>query len=311
MDSLNKFQPGYNIWLSKLKITFEATEKVELPQYKGATFRGSMGHAFRQLVCTFPGKKCEQCMRTESCLFAEMYCRQLPVKHPAFGKFTSPPRPYIINPMPSTETNFPAGNRFWFELILIGSIIKPLSTLLPLLFSRMGENGIGRGRGRFVPSSLEHADNMGNYSPMPAVGTPGILQLSALKPELSTETVSLFFETPVRFLSGRKPLTDAPSFDRLVSNLSLRLALLASVYCNEEFNAGPETDNPNESVRIEKHDLKWVNWQHYSGTKNLTMKFDGFTGEITYCGEIRKWDWLLSAGEIVHTGSTATFGLGK
>lgn len=296
---------------TRLLITFEAIDFIELPPYKGATFRGSMGHSFRRLVCKYPGLACEKCKLQCDCLFALMYSKPLEREHPAFGRFTLPPRPYIINPMPGNETQFPEGSRFWFELILIGDVVQHLVPVLPAVFLQMGEGGIGKGRGRFRPVSLQHANVTGQFELLPAIGKPHTLNFADMSIKPLNDSVTLRFENPLRLLSGQKPMQEPPEFERLIGNLAMRMALLANIYCQAPWLDYEQVQTTVGEVTIANHNLQWVNWQHFSGTKKLNMYFDGHTGTITYTGNLASWSTLLAAGEKLHAGSTATFGLGK
>lgn len=86
---------------------------------------------------------------------------------------------------------------------------------------------------------------------------------------------------------------------------------MATVYCGASWVDLMSFARDAEKVSINAHKLEWVNWQRYSGTKNMHMKFDGHTGFIEYYGEINNWLPLIQAGETLHAGATATFGLGK
>jgi CRISPR/Cas system endoribonuclease Cas6 (RAMP superfamily) len=41
------------------------------------------------------------------------------------------------------------------------------------------------------------------------------------------------------------------------------------------------------------------------------MKLGGFTGQITYSGEIQEFIPYIKLGEIIHIGKNTSFGLGK
>jgi hypothetical protein len=299
------------ITYTKLLITFEAIDNVELPPYKGATFRGSLGHAFRRLVCTYPGLACEKCRLKRDCLFALMYSKPLASEHPAFGRFTLPPRPYIINPMSGNETKFLPGSQFWFELILIGDAVKKLLPVLPAVFNAMGEGGIGKGRGRFRPVSLQHSNINGVFEPLPAIGQPHTLQLFSKDTEPFGKSLTLRFDNPLRLLSDRKPMKEPPEFNRIIGNLAMRMTLLANVYCGSSWLDYTQIEELESEYKIINHNLEWVDWRHFSGTKKINMNFDGHIGSISYGGEFGQWTALIRAGEILHAGSTATFGLGK
>ena len=300
-----------SITYSCFKITFEATDEVILPKYKGAVYRGCMGNSFKQILCHRPGKRCEGCKMADGCLFATMYSKPLHPDHPAFGRYTLPPRPYIIEPLPDDENVFLPGKRFGFDLVVIGKMALELAPLLPRLLVQMGETGIGRGRGRFRPVELTQLNRKGEYEPFPLFGDPATLHLTDIETKSQNGSVTLSFENPLRLLSGKKPVADPPDFDRLTNNLVFRTVMMANLYCGAPWFDTETIKQSAGDVEISGHNLEWVNWRHFSGTKQIGMNFDGHTGTITYKGNLSPWARLLTAGEILHAGSTATFGLGK
>jgi hypothetical protein len=175
----------------------------------------------------------------------------------------------------------------------------------------MGEAGVGQRRGKFKPVSLLQADSTGVFKPLPAIGNPEILTLPAVSEAGLTQQITLEFLTPLRLLSGGKPMRNPPAFTRLVASLAQHITALASVYGAAswiEFEA--ELQSAKE-IRVLSSSLRWIEWNHYSGTKKEQMSFDGHTGFITYHGNITEYMPLLAAGEVLHVGSTVTFGLGK
>jgi len=294
----------------KIRITFEAIEPVYLAEYKGSVFRGCMGEAFRREVCCFPGKKCEECNLQYECEFALMYETPLKPTHHLYGRYTHPPRPYIIIPMSGKNTVIDTGNEFYFDLFLIGSAIELLPTLITV-FDTMGEIGIGTKlskfkvvhKEQFIPTQGFQMLNMGEK---PVGITFNQLSFTSVGSSLSLE-----FQHPVRFLKANKPYKDPPPFTMLISNLARRMSLLAHIYCSAEWVNTDRIFNLDESVTIKSHQLEWKDWTRYSGTKEKNLYFDGNLGMITYQGDIAPWAKLLQIGTWLHTGSTATFGLGK
>ncbi|MEK7449285.1 MAG: hypothetical protein AAB019_07345 [Planctomycetota bacterium] len=49
--------------------TFRITPENEiiLPGYKGATFRGGFGYAFKKVVCSVRNKTCSECILKDKC----------------------------------------------------------------------------------------------------------------------------------------------------------------------------------------------------------------------------------------------------
>jgi hypothetical protein len=298
------------IYFCKLKVSFVAQEKVILPIYKGSTFRGCLDDAFRNEMNKCHGKNCEECKWLFTCPLAILYSTPLLAGHNLRGKFTHPPRPYLIVPMPGQQTIFEEGSEFWFDLILIGSVIKFLPLLISV-FLRMGLLGIGTGRGKFQPVKLEHFVPGQGYKELPSFAAPYSICFKNIEIPHLTNEVTLCFEHPVRILSDKKPVKNPPSFSTLIDSLARRASLLAYLYCGSVWVNTDRVFELNETVQILSNSMQWQNWERYSGRQNKYLSFDGNVDLITYKGSIAPWASLLTLGSWIQAASTTTFGLGK
>ena len=294
----------------KLKISFEALEDIYLSEYKGSAFRGCLGDAFRHEVCRYPKLKCERCKLQYDCKFAALFETPLRSGNHLYGKYTHPPRPYLIIPMPGKETCIAAGNEFYFEIVLIGNSIDLLPTLIRV-FQVMGELGIGSAFSKFKVTGIDHFSPETGYSPLKVYGLPTEISLAKLLVPTIGNSVKIEFQHPVRFLKAQKPFKNPPPFEMVIENLARRMALLAHLYCGTEWVDTNHAFDLEGKVNIQSHQLEWKDWTRYSGTKGKNMYFDGHLGEITYGGDLAPWTNLLHLGTWLHAGSTATFGLGK
>jgi CRISPR/Cas system endoribonuclease Cas6 (RAMP superfamily) len=66
-----------------------------------------------------------------------------------------------------------------------------------------------------------------------------------------------------------------------------------------------------EAVRTVQNDLRWVDWERYSARQDSRMKLGGFTGTVTFEGELDPFISLFQIGEHLHIGKATSFGLGK
>ncbi|MCM8786423.1 MAG: CRISPR system precrRNA processing endoribonuclease RAMP protein Cas6, partial [Candidatus Omnitrophica bacterium] len=57
--------------------------------------------------------------------------------------------------------------------------------------------------------------------------------------------------------------------------------------------------------------LTWHDWQRFSLRQKTFMKLGGFTGTITYKGNLKDFLPFIKIGEIIHIGKNTSFGLGK
>lgn len=296
----------------RVRILFEAVDPIVLPPYKGSAFRGCLGESLRIEVCSHRRLECEVCSERLECPFSQLFNSYVPNDHPHQRKYSKSPHPYIIDPLPGDQTDFAVGSRLGFDLTLIGRVIDHLPILLKT-FSRMGEMGIGKGRGRFKPVDLQILSARNGYMPLPYFGQPERLLLNSLTVKSAAREVSVQLENPLRLRENGNLVRTAPEFGFFVSRLANRLGLLAHFHCGASW-PGPELAALSipENIRIKTEKLLMVDWRRYSGTQDAKMNFDGLIGLITYEGEgINEWMPLLTMGSFLHAGSTATFGLGK
>lgn len=306
----------------RLLITFEADEDIILPRFtKGATFRGCLGDAFRKQVCKFDTMPpCEQCKIRFECPFFHLFSNELQKNHPGHGRYTKPPKSYIINPMPDNSAQFVKGSRFWFELILIGESAGIFLPYIPGLIRAMGETGIGQGHKKFHPVDLSFANQAGVFETLPAIGSPWIHELSNTLERSLHDKVTLRFETPLRLESNGNYVESIPEFDRFTKAMFQRLVLIAIIYCKMPwFDIEMERSKIETGITIRDHHLVWEKHKHFSSelrNSTGTVKMgkakwlNGYTGKITYTGNLEPWSALLWAGERMHVGSSATFGYG-
>jgi hypothetical protein len=301
-----------SITFIRIRVIFEAIEPIGLPEYKGSAFRGCLGESLRNQACTRPGLNCQKCKEQFVCPFSQLFNSYVPQEHEHQRKYPKSPHPYIIDPLAGTQTEFEPGETFGFDLTLIGSASKQLPLLLQT-FGKMGETGIGKGRGQFKPVGLQALNADLNYETLPYFAQPEILSIGKLPVKALDKRVTIDLENPLRLKENGKLLLSAPGFGLLVERLAQRTGLLAHFYCGAPWPE-PELDSIAEitNIPIEKSQLHEADWRRYSGTQDTTMNFDGLIGQITYRGEgINNWMPLLTLGSWLHVGSTATFGLGK
>jgi CRISPR-associated endoribonuclease Cas6 len=124
--------------------------------------------------------------------------------------------------------------------------------------------------------------------------------------------LKLNFLTPTRILyDGR--LTLNLEFHILIRNLLRRLSLLYYFHCNgdpSEWDFKGIIEMAKE-VKVKESNLRWYDWERYSGRQETRMKMGGFVGEITFDGNVEPFMPLIKAGEVLHVGKGTGFGLGK
>ena len=69
-------QAFFSLSFVPLRLCFEAREPLRLPPYKGSTFRGAFGVAFKRTVCIVRHRQCERCLIRTQCAISSYDTRQ-------------------------------------------------------------------------------------------------------------------------------------------------------------------------------------------------------------------------------------------
>ncbi len=186
-------------------------------------------------------------------------------------------------------------------------------------FEQMGKMGIGKrvngDRGRFVLKKVESADKTvySNRDQKLRLDHP-FDSMNLQKPESYPEEVrrlELTLVTPLRLKFQNELKAELP-FHLLVRAMLRRVSSLMNFYGQGEplLNYRGLVRQA-EDVEIARSDLKWLDWERYSGRQDQRMLMGGITGAISYKGELRPYLSLLHFCAEVHLGKQTSFGLGK
>lgn len=306
-----------NITYQHYRLTLRAEDQLLLPYYKGSTFRGAFGNAFRRIVCALRRQDCGACILKTSCIYAYVF-ETAPSRDTAImgmGKYTSIPHPFVIEPPLETDRIYEAGEEISFGLVLIGKAVDYVPYFV-YTFEEMGKTGIGKGRGKYLLIKAETATGP-VYSREDRTIRPQPAKMATIPEDFSFDAgnstpLTVNFLTPARISYGRD-LAVSPDFHILVRSLLRRLNLL-HYFHGEQREAGwnhKEIIAAAETVIMEKKSTRWWDWERYSARQQTRMKMGGLVGEASYQGNIEPFMPFLRAGEIFHIGKGTSFGLGK
>lgn len=310
-----------NINYLKTSFTIEAIDSLMLPYFKGSTFRGGFGNAFRRVVCALKKKDCKECLLKTRCIYAYIFETAPPEGTQIMGmaKYITIPHPFIIEPPEDTGKKFNPGEELAFSLILIGRAVEYLPYFI-YTFNELGRIGIGKGRGRYTLKTVKSQKGSGEirlYSAqdgaIKSVETEKLhIPEEYVFTDMAETQLTLNFITPVRMQHGRD-LTVVPEFYIVIKNLMRRLNLLYYFHCGKK---EAKWDHKNllqeaEKVIIKDNNLKWWDWERYSSRQDVRIKMGGLKGEITYTGNIAPFMPILMAGQVLHIGKGTSFGLGR
>jgi hypothetical protein len=288
-----------------------------LPPYKGSTFRGAFGTALKRVVCVLKRQECPDCMLKERCLYTCLFETRL-VSGNVVSRNSTHPHPFVLEPPPTDQTDWRAGDHLDCSLVLFGEINKSLPYLV-YAFEQMGKFGLGKRidgrRGRFAVESVStgkgeiyHAEN----GKLRAAGT-----WDELAPPAATEgsdeslRLQVDLQTPLRLKFENRLQAELP-FHLLVRAALRRVSSLFAAYGGGE----PGLDYKGlvqlaETVRIVQNGLRWIDWRRYSNRQEREMLMGGMIGMITYEGRLAEFLPLLETCSQLHIGKQTSFGLGK
>lgn len=321
-------------------------EPIILPSYKGSTLRGGFGNAFRRVVCALKKNDCDDCILKEKCVYSYVFETPPPSDTKIMRKYKSAPHPFVIEPPMEKKQGYTPKDEIKFGLTLIGRAIDYLPYFV-YTFGELGKMGIGKGRGKYALRTVktnptlkkggrgdfENEINEPIYSSDTKTlksFTPSSLSLSffpepenlnAPQPPLKIRggaegrgvmSLTLNFLTPARIIYDSHLTLDL-EFHMLIRQLLRRISLLGYFHCGIDMS---DVDfkgiiEKAKEVNVKQGKLKWHEWERYSARQDTRMNMGGFTGKISFEGDIEPFMPLIKAGEILHVGKGTGFGLGK
>jgi hypothetical protein len=203
---------------------------------------------------------------------------------------------------------------------LVGKAIDFLPYFIYTI-SEMGEQGLGRGRGKACLSNVyaigadssknliyQNQDKLLHSSYRPIT----LRDIIETIPENCPDSIlSLNFITPTRIKYQEKLVLEL-TFPILLRNLLRRLSLLAYFHCQLELKEVDFKGLIEESQRVvvKENRLTWYDWERYSQRQSRRMKLGGFVGQISFAGPWQKFFPYIVLGQWLHVGKGTSFGLG-
>lgn len=302
--------------LARYRFEWRVSTPLRLPDFAGSTLRGAFGHALRQLACMTHQKECGGCPLISTCPYPAIFSPPPPAEH-TLQKFSAIPVPYVIEPPECGSQFLVPGDKFTFNMVLIGNALKELPLII-LAWRRALARGIGAGDGTAELTGVFHCNDAGETAihrpDMGAISVhPQIIQLKTTEFKDSGSTrATLHFSTPLRLqLNGHALPPDKLNTRTLLMALVRRANLLAEFHGN-----GPLLENftpllaAAAEIRDEKR-LVWRDWTRYSSRQQQKMTLGGVVGEWVLEGSLGPFAHYLDIGQWLHVGKEAAFGLGR
>ncbi|MDX9819109.1 MAG: CRISPR system precrRNA processing endoribonuclease RAMP protein Cas6 [Desulfococcus multivorans] len=288
-----------------------------LPEYKGSTFRGVFGTAFKHAVCALKHPTCDDCPLRRHCLYTVVFETPLAVSPKSDLRVSATPHPFVLQPPKTRKQNFAQGDAFQFTLLLFGEVNAQFRYFFHA-FQEAGRTGIGkRINGRRPSFHIIDIHSGGQSIYVLETGLPtnenGVEWLTVTSGSTSekTDRVHLTLKSPLRFKFKNRIERDLP-FHLLVRAMLRRISSLFIAYADGE----PNLDYKGlleraEKVRTAKKHLFWHDWERYSNRQKQRMPMSGIAGDIVYEGELDEFMPFIDICSKLNIGKNTAFGLGK
>ncbi|MEJ5299526.1 MAG: CRISPR system precrRNA processing endoribonuclease RAMP protein Cas6 [Thermodesulforhabdaceae bacterium] len=308
-----------NFPILRLAIEIKADTPLEIPPYPGSTLRGTLGGALKKICCISKQQTCDDCLIKSSCIYVYVFETPMLTDSSLGLRFRHAPHPFVLDvPVEETKVLLKPGDTWSFGITVFGQAITWLPYVVAAV-EKMGQLGIGRGRGKFQVNEIWSIDENGKtteliYSDGTFKFPEKVLNLQDLgkgKQKLGNGRFRLTFMTPLR-LQFRGELVNVPEFHILVGNLLQRISLVVKVHSDMEFpDLSKEFIPIAREVKIVENNTSWYDWRRYSHRQGKKMPFGGIIGSVIYEGDPSLFEPYLSAGTIFHVGKNTGFGLGR
>jgi len=286
-----------NLFYRKFRVSFIVTHPFSVQDSPYVLIRGIFGMILRKEVCMdLSFKDCSLCNHYGNCPYTSVFKIKLAPSHPLFGLYTDPPVPYIIYPNIGDGNKLEPDSTFSIELTLIGKAIEYDTFLLQVLQKLSG--GDGRLYNKFECSGIETMIGDDKKSHMRFSTQPD-----------DTIRLKLRFNSPVLLESNKNPITNLP-LSILMERLTERLALLSYLYCGGDL-PDPKTFKSEITTDDNIDSFYPVHVKMTDGGSNKTIEKQGLLGSVAYRGELGAFMPIIRAGEVMHVGRFASYGLGK
>ncbi|MGH9940108.1 MAG: CRISPR system precrRNA processing endoribonuclease RAMP protein Cas6 [Blastocatellia bacterium] len=314
--------------VTRLEFVLRAEETAELPNFLGSTLRGAFGYALKRAACLSPGRICQTCPLPHDCWYAWLFETVMPPYALEVTQQRDAPRPFVLTPPLDRQwrdgMQLRRGAEIAFTMTLFGSAING-SIYAAHAIGEMAERGLGSRRGRFSLREIHALDKEGKrislgYNVSDRQFDPLGIEAHRLSKMIetrlatlpTTDRVKLRFLTRAR-LRVQGQLQDEFRFSTLIRFLWRRAFLMLAVHGSEipTLNKEAMLQCADEVNTLASAMMKHEVWRR-SNRQGRQLPQDGFLGEVVFEGkDLPAFLPLLLAGELLHVGSGATFGLGK
>lgn len=302
----------------RLRFEVQCLEKLNLPEFSGSLFRGVFGNQLRKLSCMTRQQDCASCPLRNTCPYSLIFETPPPTQQCGKKPLQNPPRPYVLEEAVVSRPELDKGEYFSFGMVLFGYATSQIPLII-LAWEKALASGLRRSK---TPCRLRAVYAEGDSTPVYvrgdnacAQGIQNILAAQYLQSDIdwnNLDRITLQFVTPLRLLRhGKRIPIDDVNADLLLMALARRYQLLMETHQPSSVNFDFTLLKQEASKLVMEADMSWQDQQRYSRRQDRTIPIGGFIGKLTLIGELTKFGTLLEAGQWIHIGKEATFGLGR
>ncbi|MDA8186701.1 MAG: CRISPR system precrRNA processing endoribonuclease RAMP protein Cas6 [Dehalococcoidales bacterium] len=302
-----------------LRFEAEATSDIHLRHHKGSALRGAFLHALRTDFCTNPSlASCHACSIHTSC----PVCFLVSTIDEDGGRGSDAPRPYIIEPPVDARELYRPGDPLVFNIVLFSRALSMFPYVV-IAAQRMGEFGLGIGRGRFALREvwavepvagvqqrvLRRGDDLVKVPDLP-IGHKQVFEVARHLECGASENLKVRFKTPLRLVTNGQ-LVHRLSFATLMRRLFERLTVLWDAYAGEPLALDfADVLACAEQIGVSYDNTRWLDLDRYSTRQGRPLPMGGLVGEIAFQGDLAPFLPWLQWGTITHVGKYAVMGNG-
>lgn len=307
-----------------LRFRAQPLESIYFEGETGAALRGALYEALSTNFCseTF-GVTAPNPHHKETC----PVCWLLAAEDDNAKRGQNIPRPLTIQP-PIERVHFPQGSEMRFGISLVGKAQNMLPYVARAV-QKMGEIGVGRGRGRFRLEAIDEVHPLldteralmdGRMVKRPTLQiTASVVQQVAAS--LSTHAVTLELLTPMRLTAGDALVRESIPPNVMIQRLIERCQNLVEHYAEYPIGDAPPTRadwlaaqqqalDIARTLRVAYDETHWA--EAFSGSRRTgrVSPISGLVGRVRWEGEVAPLlQWLLW-GATLHVGKNAVKGSG-
>lgn len=278
----------------------------------GPTIRGGFGSALRELACCYPGRPCGDCPVNASCPYGYVFETPVPPSASVMRRYPQAPHPFVFEPDQECPVHVRAGDTATHALVVIGEAVRHLPHLFSAL-RKLGDAGLGGDRVPFRIDRMftEDGNSVFEFPEESRFESARPKEISVTPGPSRWDRFDLLLVTPTRItVDGR--IAARPGVFDIAAALARRVFLLSCFHCGGP--AEPHWDDfldAARGVRCIDAEFQWIDAERFSTRQQQRIPIGGVVGKMTCQGDLGRLEPLLRAGEYVHVGKNAAFGLGK